>query len=88
MAPALADDLRQLFLCIAEPLDEITVAARLFYSIQIGTLNVLDNRKLERFLAPQMLEQMTGSPEEFAALIKAESRKWEKVIRERKITAN
>jgi tripartite-type tricarboxylate transporter receptor subunit TctC len=39
----------------------------------------------ERFLAPQMLDQMTGSPEEFAALIKAESRKWEKVIREQNL---
>jgi tripartite-type tricarboxylate transporter receptor subunit TctC len=36
----------------------------------------------DRFLAPQMLEPMSGSPDAFAADIKAETQKWVKVIRE------
>jgi tripartite-type tricarboxylate transporter receptor subunit TctC len=38
-----------------------------------------------RFLNPQMLDPMTGSPEAFAAEIKAESQKWSKVIREQNL---
>ncbi len=40
----------------------------------------------KRFLEPQMFEAMPGSPEQFAAYIKAERTKWEKVIREADIT--
>jgi tripartite-type tricarboxylate transporter receptor subunit TctC len=39
-----------------------------------------------RFLAPQMLEPMSGSPDEFAAGIRSESRKWLKVIREQQLS--
>jgi tripartite-type tricarboxylate transporter receptor subunit TctC len=39
-----------------------------------------------RFLAPQMLEPMTGSADAFAADIKSETRKWVKVIREQKLS--
>jgi tripartite-type tricarboxylate transporter receptor subunit TctC len=39
----------------------------------------------ERFLVPQMLEPMTGSPDAFAADIKAETQKWVKVIREQNL---
>ena len=39
----------------------------------------------DRFLAPQMLDPMTGSPEAFAADIKAETKKWAKVIREQQL---
>jgi len=39
----------------------------------------------ERFLAPQMLDAMPGSPDAFAADIKSETRKWEKVIREQSL---
>jgi tripartite-type tricarboxylate transporter receptor subunit TctC len=35
-----------------------------------------------RFLDPQMFEPMPGSPEEFADFIKAEQKKWTKVVRE------
>jgi tripartite-type tricarboxylate transporter receptor subunit TctC len=34
-----------------------------------------------RFLDPQMFEFMAGTPEEFAAFIKAERAKWADVIR-------
>jgi tripartite-type tricarboxylate transporter receptor subunit TctC len=36
----------------------------------------------EKFIAPQMFQPMTGSPEEFAAFIKIEAKKWSKVIRD------
>ena len=39
----------------------------------------------DRFLAPQMLDPMTGSPDTFAADIKSETQKWVKVIREQKL---
>lgn len=35
-----------------------------------------------RFLDPQMFEPMAGSPEDFAAYIKAEREKWSKVLRD------
>jgi tripartite-type tricarboxylate transporter receptor subunit TctC len=39
----------------------------------------------DRFLAPQMLDPMTGSPDTFAADIKSETQKWVKVIREQRL---
>ncbi len=39
----------------------------------------------DRFLTPQMLDPMAGSPEAFAADIKSETRKWAKVIREQNL---
>jgi tripartite-type tricarboxylate transporter receptor subunit TctC len=44
-----------------------------------------DHAFRERFLAPQMLEPMTGSPDAFAADIKSETQKWVKVIREQNL---
>jgi len=40
----------------------------------------------EKFLAPQMFEPMASSPEEFADYIKAQTRKWAKVIAEQKLS--
>jgi tripartite-type tricarboxylate transporter receptor subunit TctC len=40
----------------------------------------------EKFLAPQMFEPMASSPEEFADYIKAQTRRWAKVIREQKLS--
>jgi tripartite-type tricarboxylate transporter receptor subunit TctC len=40
----------------------------------------------EKFLAPQMFEPMASSPEEFAALIKSQTRRWAQVIRERRLS--
>jgi tripartite-type tricarboxylate transporter receptor subunit TctC len=40
----------------------------------------------EKFLAPQMFEPMASSPEEFADYIKAQRRKWAKVIGEKKLS--
>jgi tripartite-type tricarboxylate transporter receptor subunit TctC len=40
----------------------------------------------EKFLAPQMFEPMGSTPEEFADYIKAQTRKWAKVIREQKLS--
>jgi tripartite-type tricarboxylate transporter receptor subunit TctC len=40
----------------------------------------------DRFLAPQMLAPMKGSPDTFAADIKSETQKWVKVIREQKLS--
>ena len=39
-----------------------------------------------KFLAPQMFEPMASSPEAFADYIKAETRKWGKLIRERHLS--
>jgi tripartite-type tricarboxylate transporter receptor subunit TctC len=38
-----------------------------------------------RFLTPQMLDPMAGSPDAFAAEIKSETQKWAKVIREQQL---
>ncbi len=38
-----------------------------------------------RFLDPQMFESMAGPPDQFAAFVRAEREKWEKVIREANI---
>jgi tripartite-type tricarboxylate transporter receptor subunit TctC len=40
----------------------------------------------EKFLAPQMFEPMPSSPEAFADYIKAQTKKWAKVIREQKLS--
>jgi tripartite-type tricarboxylate transporter receptor subunit TctC len=40
----------------------------------------------EKFLAPQMFEPMASSPEEFADYIKAQIRKWAKVIGDQKLS--
>ena len=40
----------------------------------------------EKFLAPQMFEPMASSPEEFADYIKAQRRKWAKVIGEQRLS--
>jgi tripartite-type tricarboxylate transporter receptor subunit TctC len=45
-----------------------------------------DPRFREKFLAPQMFEPMASSPEEFADYIKAQTRKWAKVIGEQKLS--
>ena len=39
----------------------------------------------DRFLDPQMLDPMPGSPDAFAAAIKSETQKWVKVIREQNL---
>jgi len=44
--------------------------------------NLVDPTFREKFLAPQMFEPMTGSPEEFGEYIKAQQQKWAKVIRD------
>jgi tripartite-type tricarboxylate transporter receptor subunit TctC len=48
--------------------------------------NLADPTFREKFLAPQMFEPMTGSPEEFGEYIKGQERKWSKVIREQKLS--
>jgi tripartite-type tricarboxylate transporter receptor subunit TctC len=48
--------------------------------------NLADPTFREKFLAPQMFEPLTGSPEEFADYIKAQAQKWAKVIREQKLS--
>jgi tripartite-type tricarboxylate transporter receptor subunit TctC len=40
----------------------------------------------DRFLTPQMLDPMKGSPDTFAADIKSETQKWAKVIREQRLS--
>ena len=55
--------------------------------INAEVANILaDSQFREKFLAPQMFEPMASSPEEFADYIKAERRKWAKVIREQKLS--
>ena len=41
-----------------------------------------------KFLIPQLLEPMTGSPEQFTQFIASDARKWGKVIRDAKLTIN
>ena len=55
--------------------------------INAEVANILaDPQFREKFLAPQMFEPMASSPEEFADYIKAQTRKWAKVIREQKLS--
>jgi tripartite-type tricarboxylate transporter receptor subunit TctC len=42
----------------------------------------------EKFLAPQMFEPMASSPEAFGAYIDAQTQKWGKLIRERKLSVD
>ncbi|MCC6775690.1 MAG: tripartite tricarboxylate transporter substrate binding protein [Hyphomicrobiales bacterium] len=46
-----------------------------------------DSRFRERVFLPNFYEAVTGSPEEFAAHIRADSQKWQRVIQDAKITA-
>ena len=55
--------------------------------INAEVANILaDSQFREKFLAPQMFEPMASSPEEFADYIKAQRRKWAKVIDEQKLS--
>ena len=55
--------------------------------IKAEVANILaDSQFREKFLAPQMFEPMASSPEEFADYIKAQRRKWAKVIDEQKLS--
>jgi tripartite-type tricarboxylate transporter receptor subunit TctC len=55
--------------------------------INAEVANILaDPQFREKFLAPQMFEPMASSPEEFADYIKAQRRKWVKVIGEQKLS--
>ena len=55
--------------------------------INAEVANILaDSQFREKFLAPQMFEPMASSPEEFADYIKAQRRKWAKVIGEQKLS--
>ena len=47
MRAALADDLREIALGIAEILDEPLIAARFLDRVEIGALHVLDDRQLQ-----------------------------------------
>ena len=49
MAAALADDARNIFLRIIELISERLVAGRFFHRIEIGALDVFDDRHLQRF---------------------------------------
>jgi tripartite-type tricarboxylate transporter receptor subunit TctC len=40
----------------------------------------------EKFLGPQFLEPVVGSPSQFSEYIRSESRRWGKIIRDAKIT--
>ena len=54
VAAALADDLGQLLLGVAEALDQVAVAGRLLDGVEIGALHVLDDGELERLLIAQI----------------------------------
>jgi tripartite-type tricarboxylate transporter receptor subunit TctC len=55
--------------------------------INAETAKILaDAQFREKFLAPQMFEPMGSSPEQFADYIKAQTRKWAKVIREQNLS--
>ena len=55
--------------------------------INAEVANILaDSQFREKFLAPQMFEPMASSPEEFADYIKAQTRKWAKVIGEQRLS--
>ena len=54
MAAALADDLGQLLLGVAEALDQLAIAGRLLDRVEVGALHVLDDRELEHFLVVEL----------------------------------
>ena len=49
VAAALADDLGDLFLAVAELVDQRAIAFRLLERIEVGALHVLDDRELQSF---------------------------------------
>jgi tripartite-type tricarboxylate transporter receptor subunit TctC len=55
--------------------------------INADVQRILADREFrDRFLNPQMLDPMQGTPDTFAADIKSETQKWVKVIREQKLS--
>ena len=54
MTATLADHFRQALLCVLKPLDQIAIATRLFERIEIGALDILDQRDLEMLLIGQI----------------------------------
>src|SRR5690606_33386242 len=54
MTAALADDIGELVLRIAESVDELTIARRLLDGIEVGPLDVLDDPELEDLLVREL----------------------------------
>ena len=46
VTPGFAKDIRQLLLGMAKPIHELAKALRLLHRVQVGSLNVLDDRNL------------------------------------------
>ena len=57
MRTAFAKGLRHLFLGVSEAVHELPVAHRLFHRIQIGALDVFDDRQLQHFSVGQLPDQ-------------------------------
>ncbi len=48
MAPALTDDLAEIVLSVTMLGDQLVIPKRLFQRIEVGALDILDDRQLER----------------------------------------
>jgi tripartite-type tricarboxylate transporter receptor subunit TctC len=56
--------------------------------IHADVQRILSDPEFQRYLTPQLLEPMIGSPEQFAASIKSDAQKWGSIIRKANLTLN
>jgi tripartite-type tricarboxylate transporter receptor subunit TctC len=56
--------------------------------ISADVRRIFEKPEVKKFLDTQLFEPMTGTPEEFAAFVKAEQAKWSKVVRDAGVTMN
>ena len=49
---------------------------------------ILSDPEFQKYLGPQLLEPMIGTPEQFAAFIKSDAQKWGDIIRKANLTLN
>jgi tripartite-type tricarboxylate transporter receptor subunit TctC len=47
---------------------------------------ILTDPEMQSYLTPQLLQPMIGTPEQFAAFIKADAQKWGSIIRNANLT--
>jgi tripartite-type tricarboxylate transporter receptor subunit TctC len=56
--------------------------------ISADVRKIFEKAEVKKFLDTQSFEAMTGTPEEFAAFVKAEQAKWSKVVRDAGVKIN
>ena len=66
-------------------LSEAATSAPVLRALHEGTVKALKSREVSARLSNEAAEIVAGTPQEFAAFLKAESEKWTAVIRKAKV---